>query len=174
MPLEPFVGQIMPAGFGITPRGWAPCDGRLLAIQQNQALFSLLGTTYGGDGRSTFALPDLRGRAILGSNLGTVAWGQVGGTETVTLSVQQLPAHNHTIGAISKSGTGRAVSPAGRVFAGTDAAEKIFAPTGSKEVPLATGTNIGNDGGNLPHNNMQPYLVINYMIALNGIFPSRP
>jgi microcystin-dependent protein len=174
MPLVPFVGQIMPAGFGIIPKGWARCDGSLLSIQQNQALFSLIGTTYGGDGLRIFALPDLRGRAVLGSNLASVPWGVIEGTESVTLSVQNLPAHNHTVGATSKSGSGRSVVPTNRIFAAATGNEMIFAPARSNEVPLASGTNIGNTGGNAPHNNMQPYLVVNYLIALSGVFPPRP
>lgn len=174
MPLEPFVGQIMPAGFGIVPRNWAPCDGRLLPVQNYQALFSLLGVTYGGNGVATFALPDLRGRAVLGCNLSTVAWGLVSGTETVTLTVDQLPRHNHMIQATTRSGTGRAAPPTNKIFATTTAEESIFAPAGSNEVPLVVGGNVGYDGGSLPHNNMQPYLVVNYLIALSGIFPPRP
>lgn len=174
MPLEPFVGQIMPAGFGMTPRGWLPCNGQLLPIQQNQALFSLLGVAYGGDGIRTFGLPDLRGRAILGSNLGSVAWGQIDGTESVTLLLQDLPAHNHSIGATTKIGTGRSASPTNNVLAATNSTEMIFAQAGSNEVPLASNTNVGSDGNGLPHNNMQPYLTVNYLIAVNGVFPSRP
>lgn len=174
MPLEPFVGQIMPAGFGITPKGWAPCNGQLISIQQNQALFALLGVTYGGDGIRTFALPDLRGRAILGSNLTSVPRGQVDGTEYVTLLLQHLPAHNHMIGATTKISTTRSASPANNLFAATNTSQMIFAPAGSNEVPLASNTNVGTAGNNSRHNNMQPYLVINYLIALNGVFPSRP
>lgn len=175
MPLTPFVGQIMLAGFGLVPRGWALCDGSLLSIRQNQALFSLIGTTYGGDGVNTFALPDLRGRAVLGSNLGTVPWGQVDGSETASVSVGQLPSHSHSLQASTTAGTGRGALPTGNLFAKNTASPiAIFAPPGSGDVPLASGTNVLPDGGGVPHNNMQPYLVINYLIALNGVFPSRP
>ncbi|NVO13399.1 MAG: phage tail protein [Rhodoplanes sp.] len=175
MPLEPFIGQIMPAGFGLVPRGWALCDGSLLAIQTNQALFALLGTTYGGDGIRTFALPDLRGRAVLGSDLASVPWGQVSGTETASVSVAQLPSHNHTIQASTTAGTGRGASPAGNLFAKNTASPvAIFAPPASGDVALASGTNVGPAGGSTPHNNMQPYLAVNYLIALNGVFPPRP
>lgn len=175
MPLQPFVGQIMPAGFGLVPKGWALCDGSLLAIRTNTALFSLIGTTYGGDGVTTFALPDLRGRAVLGSDLSTVPWGQVAGTETVTLSAGQLPAHTHVISASTTAGTGRGSVPNNNLF-GVNVASPlaIFATAGSGEVPLAPGTNVTADGGSRPHDNMQPYLVVNYLIALTGVFPPRP
>lgn len=176
MPATPFVGQIMPAGFGITPKGWAPCNGALLAINQNQALFSLIGTTYGGDGIRTFALPDLRGRAVLGCNFNSVPWGLVSGTENVTLSTQQLPAHNHMIQASTTNGSGKTSTPTSNLFGVTTTgspAIAIFTTAGSQEVPLSVSTNLVNDGGNLAHNNMQPFLVINYLIALQGIFPSR-
>jgi microcystin-dependent protein len=177
MPADPFVGQIMPAGFGITPRGWHACDGSILPINQYQALFALIGTTYGGNGTTTFALPDLRGRAVLGSDFNTVPWGQISGTETVTVSVPQLPTHNHMIKTATTPGTGKSSIPDGNVFGVTTTGVPpvaIFAPAGSKEVALSLSTNIVNDGGNLPHNNMQPFLVINYQIALQGIYPSRP
>ena len=174
MPVDPYIGQIMPAGFGYNPKNWAPCSGQTLSIQQNQALFSLLGTTYGGDGITTFRLPDLRGRAILGSDFGTVAWGQVGGSETVPLSVDQLPGHNHPMQAATTEGGGRGGGPTNNLFGtNTAASEMIFADAGSNEVPLATGTNVGPQGGGQAHNNMQPFLVVNYLIALNGVYPSR-
>lgn len=176
MPYQPFVGQIMPAGFGSIPSGWAPCDGRLLAINTNAALFSLLSNYYGGDGRTTFALPDLRGRAVQGALPGaTPSLGQVSGSETVTLTVQQLPAHTHTLQAATMTGGGRGgSSPAGNLYGtNTTPAGSIFAPAGNAEIALSSGTNITNDGGNQPHNNMQPFLTINYMIALTGIYPSR-
>lgn len=177
MPADPFVGQIMPAGFGIVPKGWHACDGSILPITQYQALFALLGTAYGGDGIRTFALPDLRGRAVLGSNFGSVAWGQVSGTETVTVSVAELPSHNHMVTAATTKGAGRGLSaPTAKLFGENTAGSPvvdIFALAGSKEVALAPSTNVVNDGGNQAHNNMQPFLVINYLIALQGIFPSR-
>jgi len=177
MPATPFVGQIMPASFGIIPKGWAPCNGALLAITTNQALFSLIGTTYGGDGIRTFALPDLRGRAILGCNFNNVPWGLVSGTENVTLQLAQLPTHNHLIQATTTSGSGKSSTPTANQFGTTttgNPVESIFTVAGSKEVPLSLSTNIVNDGGSLPHNNMQPFLVINYLIATQGIFPTRP
>jgi microcystin-dependent protein len=179
MPLQPILGQIMPFAGTTVPRGWALCNGALMAIQTNQALFSLLGTYYGGDGIRTFALPDLRGRAIIGSTGGgNFPAGMISGTVSVALNAQQIPSHNHNIHAATTLGGGRGVaSPANHVF-GTNtlpagAATSIFLTAGSGETPLAPGTNVVNEGGNQAHNNMQPYLVINYMIALNGIFPSR-
>lgn len=174
MPLDPYMGQIMPAGFATIPKGWAPCNGQLMAISTNQALFSLLGTTYGGDGVRTFGLPNLQGRAVLGSNLGSVALGQVGGTESVTLTLDQLPSHNHAFQASTTQGGGRGGNPAGNVYGvNTSAGETIFANAGSNEIPLASNKNIVPQGGGRPHNNMQPFLAVNYMIALTGVFPSR-
>ena len=177
MPLTPFVGQIMPAAFGFVPRGWAACNGQILSIQQNQALFSLLGVTYGGDGRITFALPDLRGRSIVGSDFTSVAWGEIAGSETVGMTNEQLPRHTHSLQASTTAGpTGRPAPPVGKLFGVNSATSpaSIFAPAGSNEVVLSAGTNVPPSGGNQPHNNMQPYLTINYVIALNGMFPSRP
>jgi microcystin-dependent protein len=179
MPVNPFIGQIMPTAFNVIPKGWHLCDGSLLPINQYQAVFALIGTTYGGNGTSNFALPDLRGRAILGTD-GTTSGlyppGLQSGTTMVPLTPSQIPQHNHIIQASTTNGSGTRVSPAGRIFA-TDTVgggtEKIFATAGSAEVALAVSTNLVNDGGSQPHNNMQPYLAINYMIALTGIFPSR-
>jgi microcystin-dependent protein len=170
----------MPFAGTTVPKGWALCNGALMAIQTNQALFSLLGTYYGGDGIRTFGLPDLRGRAIIGStgSSGDFPAGMTSGTPSVGLSVSQLPSHNHIIQASTTQGSGRgAATPANNLF-GTNtlpatAPKSIFLTAGSAEAPLAPGTNVVNAGGNQAHNNMQPYLVINYMIALNGIFPSR-
>ena len=179
MPANPYVGQIMPTAFNVIPRGWHLCDGSLLPINQYQAVFALIGTTYGGNGTTNFALPDLRGRAILGTD-GTTSGlyppGLQTGTTMVPLTTSQIPQHNHIIQASTTPGAGPAQSPAGKLF-GVDTtqggSEKIFTTAGSAEVALAVSTNVVNDGGNQPHNNMQPYLAINYMIALQGIFPSR-
>ncbi|WP_025036303.1 phage tail protein [Bradyrhizobium sp. DOA9] len=179
MPYQPVLGQIMPFAGAVVPRGWAQCNGALLAITTNQALFSLLGTFYGGDGVRNFALPDLRGRAILGSSGGSGQYplGMISGSMSVTLTAAQLPAHNHLIQAIATQGSGRGASPAGNIF-GTntlpsDKPKAIFGASGSGDTPLASGTNLLNEGGGLPHNNMQPYLVIGYLIATQGIYPSR-
>jgi len=180
MPLQPVLGQIMPFAGAVIPRGWALCNGALLAIQQNSALFSLLGTYYGGNGVTTFALPDLRGRAILGSSgAGQYPVGMTGGSYMASLNVQQLPAHNHLFqvsAAVGGGGRG-SVPPTGNVFATNSLPAtnptKIFAAAGSGDTPLATATNLVNEGGNQQHNNMQPYLTISYLIATQGIFPSR-
>jgi microcystin-dependent protein len=177
MPLDPVLGQIMPFAGSVIPRGWALCNGATLAIQNYQALFALIGTYYGGDGIRTFMLPDLRGRAILGSSGsgGQYAVGMVGGNTQVTLQTAQLPQHSHTMQASTTSGSGRfPIQPAGLVFGvNTEGTKYIFGTAGSSEVALAPSTNIQNAGGNQAHNNMQPYLVISYLIALQGTFPSR-
>ena len=166
---QPFLGQIQSFGFNFAPRGWALCNGQLLSIAQNTALFALLGTTYGGNGQTTFALPDLRGRCSLhfgqGPGLTNRDLGEVSGTETVTLTTNQMPQHNHTMNASSATKVGSA--PAGNVFGGapiyiSGAPDSVMAPA-----------SIGMTGGSQPHPNMEPYLVINWCIALEGIFPSR-
>lgn len=181
MPSTPIMGQIMPFAGTVVPNGWALCNGALLAMQNYSALFSLIGTTYGGDGIRTFALPDLRGRAILGSTgiTGPHTAGTVSGSKSVTLTVANLPPHNHQLQASTVAGAaGRPIPVAGKIF-GTNSVpaagpKMIFGLAGSREVPLSVGTNIPNNGGTQAHNNMQPYLVINYLMALQGIYPSRP
>lgn len=169
--MEPFIGQIQLFGFGWAPRGWAVCNGQLLAINTNTALFSLLGTTYGGNGQTTFGLPDLRGRVPLGlgqgPGLGNYDLGQAAGTETVTLTAAQMPVHNHPMGG---SGTASSKSPANLAPAFTSAAASYGAPDGT---PMS-GTFCGNQGGSQPHDNRQPYLTMCYCIATEGIYPSRP
>jgi microcystin-dependent protein len=179
MPLTPVLGQIMPFAGTQPPKGWAFCNGALLAIQTNQALFSLLGTYYGGNGVTTFALPDLRGRAILGStgSSGQYPAGMVSGETTVTLTTAQMPAHNHIVMASTTNGAGRGASATNNLFATNtlppDNPTQIFTTVGTNQVPLSLSTNIVDIGGGQPHNNMQPYLVINYLIAINGVYPSR-
>lgn len=173
MPVQPFVGQIMAVGFGFTPKNWQPCNGQLLPINQNQALFSLLGVTYGGDGVTTFALPDLRGRAVMGSGT-NIPPGAIAGTETVALTADQLPSHTHALQASTTKGAGRGGTPSANVFGeNTAPVNSIFAPAGGTQVPLQPGTNVVAFGGGAPHNNMQPFLVLNYVIATSGLFPSR-
>ena len=164
---EPFLGQLMCVGFNFAPRGWALCQGQLLQISTNTALFSLLGTMYGGDGRTTFGLPDLRGRVSLsfgqGPGLQNYDQGQAGGVETVTLITSQIPAHNHSVGC--NGGDANDASPA-----------NAFPATGSyNTAPNATmnPNMIGMTGGGQPHENREPFLVLNWIIALQGIFPSR-
>lgn len=163
---EPFLGEIRPFAFGFTPKGWASCDGQLLPIAQNMALFSLLGTMYGGDGRTTFALPDLRGRA--GMHPSSVhTQGERAGQEGVTLTTAQIPPHSHTANCSNVVGT--QTSPAGKFWAQDFDGNVVFSSTGGATMAAAA---VGNTGGQ-PHSNMQPYLVVNYCIAVQGIFPSR-
>lgn len=168
---EPFLGQISITAFGFAPRGWAFCNGQLLPISQNQALFSLLGTSYGGDGRVTFALPDLRGRAALHSG-GSQMQGQAAGLEQVTLGSAQMPAHGHALRASSDlanaSVPGNAV-PAARARGGPT---MYAGGSGGLAVAMHPGS-VSAAGGNQAHDNMQPYGVLSFVIALQGIFPSR-
>ena len=171
---EPFIAEIRMCAFEFAPRGWAACSGQVISINQNQALFSLLGTTYGGNGTTTFALPDLRGRTPVhhgqGPGLPSVNLGERGGAEAVALTQSQMPAHGHAVRA--SSDLAAAVSPAGAVTgAKPRGGADIYAPAGSL-TPLAAGT-VGNVGGSQPHPNTQPSLVVNFVIAMTGIFPSR-
>ena len=169
---EPFLGEIRMFGFNFTPRGWAQCNGVLLPISSNSALFSLLGTIYGGDGRTTFALPDLRGRAPLhygqGNGLSNHPIGQRDGTETATLTAAQMPSHTHQ--SRVASGNGSSTSPVGNVLATSIEGDASYSGSADNNGSSAA---IANTGGGQPHNNMQPFLAINFCIALVGIFPSR-
>lgn len=172
---EPFLAEIRMVGFTFAPRGWALCNGQLLPINQNQALFSLLGTTYGGNGQTTFALPDLRGRTPIhtGQASGGTArtLGSQGGEEAHTLTVAELPQHGH---ALKGSGSTAASStPSANVLAAAPASVgSAYAATGAPQnTALAAGA-IANAGGSQGHANMMPHLVLNFCIALQGIFPS--
>ena len=169
--MEPFIGQIIMFGGNFAPRGWAFCDGQLLAISQNTALFSILGTTYGGDGRTTFGLPGLRGRVAMhpgsGPGLTSKSLGQKGGTETNTMNVNQLPAHNHSFNLPAKE-EGNADAPDGTFIAGDGTAS--FGTT--SDVTMGTATT-NNTGSSQSVNNIQPYTCVNYIIALFGTYPSR-
>ncbi len=171
---EPFLGEIQMIGFNFAPRGWAFCDGQILPINQNQSLYSLLGTTYGGDGRTSFALPDLRSRTPLHRGDGNTL-GRKSGVETVTLTAAEMAAHTHTVKGEDK--VGDTSDPTNHVVA------EAPAPGGgpitiyhtydvATRVAMHTGT-ITNAGGGQPHDNMQPFLTINFIIALRGLFPSR-
>ena len=168
--MEPFIAQIMLFGGNFAPRGWAFCDGQLLPISSNSALFSILGTSYGGDGRTTFALPDLRGRAPIhagaGPGLTPRVIGQTVGAEDVTLQANQIPPHNHSFNVTNAAADN--ARPSGDYIARSN----IYSADVSSPVQLAEGS-IGMAGGGFAHENMQPSLVINYIIALQGIFPSR-
>ena len=176
---EPFIGQIMLVGFNFEPRGWAFCNGQLLSISQNTALFSLLGTTYGGNGQTTFALPDLRGRAAVGfgqgPGLSNYDLGEQTGSESTTLTVGQMPAHSHLVGANAANAT--VASPSGADLAqGVDtrgiAGKSYSTPPMTAPVTLDPAT-VQPSGGSQPVSNIQPVLGLNYIIALEGIFPSR-
>ncbi len=181
-----YLGEIRLFGFGFAPKNWAICDGKIMQVAQNQALFSLIGGTYGGDGRTTFALPDFRGRVPVGPNYTTVPWGKPGGVENVTLTKTQVPTHTHAFNVNTTAGTantpGKAASgttPAVHNYlssANTDSFEKmehnVYGAFTAPGVALNAGS-ISNAGGNQPHNNIQPSAVLNFCIATAGLFPTR-
>jgi microcystin-dependent protein len=172
--MNPFLGQILMVAFNFAPIGWALCNGQLMAINQNQALFSLLGTTYGGDGRTNFALPNLQGRVPvhMGSNgSGNYVLGQMGGAESVALSINNLPSHNHTANCSTTLGP---VADPARCFWAQANTGGVATPSyaGTATASMAA-TAIGNTGAGLPISVVDPYLCMNFIIALQGIFPSR-
>ncbi len=168
---DPVIGEIKLVGFNFAPRDWALCDGQLLSIAENDALFTLIGTTYGGDGQTTFALPDFRGRIPIhqgtGSSGTTYTPGENGGTETVTLTVNEIPAHAHP--ALAQSGAGNQPGPGGNVWASSSLNQYNSSAADSDMNALA----ITSSGGSQPHDNMMPFLTINFIISLQGIFPSQ-
>jgi microcystin-dependent protein len=172
---DPFVAEIRIFGFNFAPRGWALCDGQLLPISQNTALFSLLGTTYGGNGKTNFALPDLQGNAAMhpgqGQGLSLRDLGETGGEETVTLLVSEIPAHAHSLMAQTEPANAQIPSPALCLTRSAGGNAYSTTTTGLQNMALQA---IGPAGGGLPHNNMQPYLTLNFCIALQGVFPPRP
>lgn len=161
---EPFLSEIRIMSFNFPPKGWASCNGQLLPINQNQALFALLGTTYGGNGTTTFALPDLRRRVPIhvGANH---ALGERAGTDSVTLTLPQLPAHNHA--AIASASVGDTPAPAGALLGGFNNGYRA-----ATALTTLAPTTVGTIGGSQAHENRQPFLALNYCIALQGIFPS--
>ena len=168
---EPFIGEMRWFAGNFAPRGWAFCDGQILQISQNSALFSILGTTYGGDGRTTFGLPDMRGRGMFhegtGPGLSPHSLGQKAGNETETLNVTQQPTHGHTLRADSSGGDSvlpndRVISKVGRL--------RVFANSPDSDMGVSS---IASTGGSQSHNNMQPYTTLSCIIALQGVFPSR-
>jgi microcystin-dependent protein len=164
---QPFVGEIRMVGFNFAPVGWAFCDGSLLSIAQNETLFQLIGTTYGGDGVNTFALPDLRSRVPMHMGGGHTL-GEMSGQESVTLTVQQIPVHTHAAAADNKAGG--LASPAGSVWAASNNYKQFDPPAGANV--LMNLQAVASDGGGQPHDNMLPFLAINFIISLFGIFPT--
>ncbi|MGE0103978.1 MAG: phage tail protein [Blastocatellales bacterium] len=168
---DPFVAEIRIFPFNFAPKGWAFCNGQLLPISQNTALFSLLGTTYGGDGKSTFALPNLQGSAPMqqgrGPGLSTYVLGEQGGSETVTLITTEIPVHTHS--AMGSSDDDDSTIPVGNSYGQLSVA---YAPAAN--LTSMAPQSISPVGGGAPHNNMQPYLTLNFCIALQGVYPQRP
>lgn len=177
---EPFTAEIRIFAGNFAPRGWAFCDGQLLPISQNTALFSLIGTTYGGDGRTTTALPDLQGRAPMhpgrGPGLTSRRLGEKIGVQTITLNSSQMPSHTHPAQADAEAGGtfgggADSATPIGSHLGNTTAAGEFFS-TGATDAPMNSAA-IENTGSSQAHNNMQPYLTLNFIIALQGLYPSR-
>jgi microcystin-dependent protein len=171
--VDPFVAEIRIFGFNFAPRGWAFCDGQLLPISQNTALFSLVGTFYGGDGKSTFALPNLQGSAPMhhgqGPGLSLHDLGETGGSDTVALLESEIPSHSHALNASLEDGTTQ--SPAAvRLASGAGGIAGYAAPASLTALDPSALAPAGGDG---PHNNLQPYVVLNFCIALQGVFPPR-
>jgi microcystin-dependent protein len=170
----PFVGEIRAVGFNFAPTGWATCDGQLLPLSQNTALFSLLGTYYGGDGKSTFALPNLQASTPVGTGQGPGihdhALGEASGSASVRLTAQEMPAHNHTMRAVSDAAELQAPGP-DRALARSAPGQAYTASALDTALSPAA---LGAAGADVPHNNMAPALVVNFVIALQGVFPARP
>ncbi|MFS2108853.1 phage tail protein [Sphingomonas sp. Sphisp140] len=164
---QPYVGEIRIFAGNFAPAGWMFCEGQLLPISENETLFNLIGTTYGGDGQSTFALPDLRGRLALHQGNGYIL-AETGGAEEVTLTINQIPAHSHPM--LGSSGNGSQSNPKNNVLASSTLV-KLYSGEAADTAMAATA--ISSIGGNQPHTNFQPYLCLNYIISLFGIFPSQ-
>lgn len=173
---DQFVAEIRIFPFNFPPTGWAFCDGQLMPISQNTALFSLLGTTYGGDGKSTFALPDMQGNAPMqpgqGQGLSLRDLGEMSGVETITLLQSEMPFHTHNVMVSSEDGEFKTAAGGNRIMGRSINA--FLYQTSNAGLQLMAPQNLGLAGGGLPHNNMQPYLTLNFCIALQGIFPQRP
>ncbi len=171
---DPFVAEIRIFPFNFPPTGWAFCDGQLMPISQNTALFALLGTVYGGDGKSTFALPDLQGSAAMhpgqGQGLSLRDLGEIGGVEAITLLQSEIPVHTHSL--MGQSTFGNSTDPTDKLWGRPFGGGSMYKASGS--VTQMAPQTLAPAGGSLPHNNMQPYLTLNFCIALQGIFPQRP
>jgi len=166
---EPFLGEIRIVSFNFPPKGWAFCNGQLLPINQNQALFSILGTTYGGNGTTNFALPNLQARVPLHFGTG-ISLGQQGGSAAVTLSISQIPSHFHALAASTDRAAGTLPTSDALAKKASIGAEIYAAPQAETALQAAS---IGSVGGSQPHQNLQPFLVLNFVIAVAGIFPTR-
>jgi microcystin-dependent protein len=164
---QPYVGEIRMFAGNFAPAGWMFCEGQLLPISENETLFQLIGTTYGGDGESTFALPDLRGRLPIHQGNGTIL-AETGGAEEIILTVNQIPAHSHPL--LASTGPGNLNTPGGNVTAESAAVKIYYADEPTANMAAAA---IAPAGGSQPHTNFQPYLCINFIISLFGIFPSQ-
>jgi microcystin-dependent protein len=174
---DPFIGEIILFAGNFAPRGWAFCQGQILSIAQNTALFSILGTTFGGNGQTTFALPDLRGRVPVGTGQGpglpSINLGEVSGEPNHTLINLEMPAHSHAAQASGVASGGSSASPAGGTWASSTSRDNLYS-SAAPDSPMAAGNiSVGAAGGSQPHNNMQPYVGLNYIIAIEGIYPSR-
>jgi microcystin-dependent protein len=172
----PYLGEIKIIAWNYAPKGWAFCNGQILSIQQNTALFAILGTTYGGNGQTTFALPNLQGRMPVHVD-SNIVLGQLAGESAHTLLITEMPAHNHTLNAVNAAATLNApatnaglAQSSGALHNGTQLEILMYASSINSTLGIST---IGSAGGSQPHDNMSPYLVLNYIIALQGIFPSR-
>jgi microcystin-dependent protein len=172
---DPFVAEIRIFPFNFAPKGWAWCDGQLMPLSQNTALFSLLGTTYGGNGKSNFALPDLQGRAPMqpgqGPGLSLHDLGETGGSETVTLLESEIPAHSHSSMASNEDGTQGTLAP--NVTLATSVGGSLYQTNTSASLVSMSPSALAPAGGDQPHNNLQPYLTFYFCIALQGVFPPR-
>ncbi len=174
--MDPFVAEIRIFPFNFAPKGWAFCNGQIMSISQNTALFSLLGTTYGGDGKSTFALPNLQGAVPMsagqGNGLSQYFLGEFSGTDAVTLLTSEIPNHNHTVQQDFDNNNASATSPANAVLvnAGTTF---TFSVSSTPQLQIMNPAMVSVAGGSQPHNNLMPYLTLNYCIALQGVFPPR-
>jgi microcystin-dependent protein len=172
--MDPFVAEIRIFPFNFAPKGWAFCDGQLMAISQNTALFSLLGTTYGGNGQSTFALPDMQGNAPMhpgqGPGLSQHFLGEASGSDTVTLLVSEMPLHPHTVVSVPGNFAGNTNVPTNTAFAKVSQGSPYVAAANPAAMSFQT---IATAGSSLPHNNRQPYLTLSFCIALQGVFPPR-
>jgi microcystin-dependent protein len=171
---SPFMGEIRIFPFSFAPRGWAWCNGQLLPVEQNKALFSLLHNTYGGDGQSDFALPDLQGRVPMhpGQDVSVHELGDHGGSETVALSVREMPAHTHTMNGDNLAGNLN--DPANAVLSRPFLGGYLYKTVAGASIVALSDQSIEPEGGDQPHNNLMPYLTLNFCIALQGIFPNRP